>query len=119
LELLVFPAKSLDSSSRVNQLLFPGIERVAFGADFNPDFLFRGTSGDFISAGAFNDCFMILGMDIFLHRRASSLIDLIPEFYIIHQRWNFSILFRLAAGSIQIDVRIVPGKETSRGEQRS
>lgn len=38
LEFFIFPSKSFNAAGRIHQLLFTGVERVALGADFNPDF---------------------------------------------------------------------------------
>jgi hypothetical protein len=90
LEFFVLPAKSLDSSRRINQLLFPSIERMALGADFNPNILLRGTGRDFISASTFDHGLKIVGMDIFFHLKESSFVSLIPELFIIHHWCGFS-----------------------------
>ncbi len=68
---LLLQAKALvetvDTSTGVNQLLLAGIERVALGADFNPDVLLGGAGRKDIATGTANCGLFVFGMDTFLH----------------------------------------------------
>jgi hypothetical protein len=67
LKFFVLPAKSLNASGRIDQLLLAGIEGMALGANFDPDFAFCRTRKDLIAAGALYERLMILGVNVFLH----------------------------------------------------
>ena len=58
----------LNAASGVNQLFLAGVERVALAADFHIDFLFRGSYGECIPAGAMHDSvIVVLWVDILFH----------------------------------------------------
>ena len=59
--------ETINTSARVNQLLFAGIERMALGTDIHLH-LFLGRAGlESFTAYAANHALTILGMNIFLH----------------------------------------------------
>ena len=63
----VFLVETIHTSTRVNQLLLAGIERVTLGADFDANILLGGTGLDHFAAGTTNGGVLIIGMDASLH----------------------------------------------------
>ena len=65
---LVFPLKLVNASGGVHQLLAPGEERVAGGADLHTDIaLMRGTRLEGVTAGANHFDRVVCGMNSGLH----------------------------------------------------
>ena len=62
------------TSTRINQLLAAGVERMALGANFNLDVLLGRTSLNNCTTRASDSSLFVLGMDTFLH-----------EFHLSHQ----------------------------------
>jgi hypothetical protein len=67
LELLVFLSEPLDTAGGIYQLLFAGKKRVAFGANFHADILFRGSHLDRVAAGTLDGRLFIIRMDVGFH----------------------------------------------------
>ena len=63
----VLSVELVHAAAGVDELLLAGIERVAFGADFNGDVLFGGTGLNHIAAGAADRGRIIIGMNAFFH----------------------------------------------------
>jgi len=59
--------KLIDTSARVDKLLFAGKKRVAFGAYVNLDVFLAGEGFVFLAASASDDCFFIYRMNSCLH----------------------------------------------------
>lgn len=59
--------ESVYTSAGINELLLAGEKRMAFGANFNANILFRGAGSDYIATCTSDSGFFILRMDIFLH----------------------------------------------------
>ena len=57
----------INTTARIHKLLFPSVEGVALGADFNGDILLGAAGFVNCAACAFNNCGFIVGMDAFLH----------------------------------------------------
>src|SRR3954468_22968230 len=57
-------------ATRVDELLLPGVERVAVRADLDVQLLLRRARLELVSARAVDGCEHVLGMDAGLHRRA-------------------------------------------------
>jgi hypothetical protein len=51
----------------IDQLLPTGIERMALGANFNPELILNRTAKERLAAGATNDGFAVSGMYVLLH----------------------------------------------------
>ena len=67
LKLCVFSAKTFDAPGSVHKLLFAGEKRVALGANFDPNVIFRGPCLKNISAGTLNRCHGVVWMDVRFH----------------------------------------------------
>ena len=63
----VFFVELIHASAGVHELLLSGIERMAFGADFNGDVLLCGACLNDSAAGAFDSGLFVVGMYSFLH----------------------------------------------------
>ena len=59
--------EAINTSASVNELLLPGVERMALGADINLHLFLGGAGLKCFTAYAANDAFAVLGMDVFLH----------------------------------------------------
>jgi hypothetical protein len=59
--------ESFHPAGGIDQLLLPGKERMAGGADFSADFRLGGTALEGVAAQAPHRHFLILGMDSFFH----------------------------------------------------
>lgn len=59
--------ESVNTATGIYQLLSAGKERMAFGANFNPDVLFGGTGLKLCTTGATNGRFFVVGMDSLFH----------------------------------------------------
>ena len=59
--------EALDPASGIDELLLTGKERMAFGANFNPDVLFSGTGLKFCTTSTTNGRFFVVGMDSLFH----------------------------------------------------
>ena len=59
--------EAINTSARINKLLFAGIEGMALGADIHFQFLLGRTGFKRLTAYAANDALAVLGMDLFLH----------------------------------------------------
>ena len=57
----------LDTSASLSCLLLSGVERMAFGADFNVDILLGRTGNKRVAAVASYSCLIIFRMDSFAH----------------------------------------------------
>ena len=57
----------INTTARIHELLFPSVEGVALGADFNGDVLLGGTGLNHIAACAANRGRLIIGMNTFFH----------------------------------------------------
>jgi len=75
LKFFVFLPESFDSPRRIHQFLLAGIKGVAIPTYFNPNVLFGGAGLYLVAAGAFDDCFGILWMNIRFH------VDVSPCFF--------------------------------------
>ena len=67
LEFFIFLAEALDPTGRVDKFLFAGKERMALGADFNPDVFPGGTGFHHISTCALNGRLLIFRMNFRFH----------------------------------------------------
>jgi hypothetical protein len=67
LKLFVFFSEPLDTAGRIHQFLFPGEKRVAFGANFHADILFRRSNLYDVAAGTLDGCIEIFRMNIGFH----------------------------------------------------
>src|SRR5262245_1062223 len=65
--LLVLSLESFHAAGGIDQFLFAGKERVAFGADFEMDFRLRRSSPKRLPAGAADDGIDVARMYICLH----------------------------------------------------
>lgn len=66
--------ETINTSTGINQLLFAGIERVAFGTNFHAD-VFAGRTGmDYLAASARDRCVNVLGMNAFLQPMSPLLL---------------------------------------------
>src|SRR5690606_29515514 len=63
----VLLAEALDASRGVHELLLPGEERVAVGADIEVEFAHRGARLPAVAAGALHGRGGVLGMDVGFH----------------------------------------------------
>jgi hypothetical protein len=63
-----------DLAAAIDDALFPGEERVAFGADFDPDLLFGGAGFERLATSAGYFDFIVLRMDSFLQRVSPLLL---------------------------------------------
>ena len=59
--------ESVYTSAGINELLFAGEKRMAFGANFNTDILFSGTRRNNLAARTRDRGLVILGMDTLFH----------------------------------------------------
>jgi hypothetical protein len=59
--------ESFHAAGGIDQLLLPGEERMAGGADLRADFRLGGAGLEGVAAEAFHRHFVILGMDSFFH----------------------------------------------------
>ena len=59
--------KSVHTSAGINELLFSGKERMAFGTNFNVDVLLGRRSLDHVTACASNGGLIITRMDVLFH----------------------------------------------------
>ena len=57
----------INTSAGINEFLFTGKERMAFGANFNSEITFRGLGVNNFTASATNGCIDIIRMDSFFH----------------------------------------------------
>src|SRR6266404_3424236 len=76
--------EALEASTRVDELLLAGVERVAGRADLDVQLGLRGTRGERVPAAAVHGGEDVLGMNLGLHGRARiaaavSLATLPPE----------------------------------------
>jgi hypothetical protein len=67
LKFFVFFPEPLDTAGRIDQFLFAGKKRVAFGTDFHAYVFFRRTNLDGVAAGTLDGCFEIIRMDVGFH----------------------------------------------------
>lgn len=63
----ISPLEAVNASASVNQLLLAGKERMALGAQFYLQLLLDRASFKGLPTSAGDDCFTIVGMDLFLH----------------------------------------------------
>lgn len=63
---IVTAVETINTSTGIDQLLFAGIERVAFGTNFHAYILASRTGMDYLAAGARDRCVNVLGMNAFL-----------------------------------------------------
>ena len=59
--------ETVNTSAAIHELLFAGEKRMALAANFNGQFLFRGTGFEGLAASTANSRFAIFRMDILLH----------------------------------------------------
>ncbi len=67
LEFFVLFSEPFDAAGRIDQFLFTGKKRVAFGADLHAYVLFGRTHLDRVTAGTLDGCFVIIRMDVGFH----------------------------------------------------
>jgi hypothetical protein len=67
LKFFVFFSKTFDAAGRIHQLLFAGKKRMAFGANFHANVLFRGSNLHRGPAGTLDGCIEIIRMDVSFH----------------------------------------------------
>jgi len=65
---VVLSLESFDTTGGVDQFLFAGKERMAFGADFKMDFRFRGPGFKGLAAGAPHDRVNVVRMYVCFHQ---------------------------------------------------
>ena len=63
----VFAVELVNTSAGIDQLLLPGVERVALGADFNGDVLPGAAGLNDVASGAADRRRLIIGVDAFFH----------------------------------------------------
>src|SRR5262245_65124072 len=68
--LLEAALEALHPTAGVHELLLPGVERVALGADLHVELFLRRARPELVPAGAGHVREDVLGMDVGLHRRA-------------------------------------------------
>jgi hypothetical protein len=74
LRAIVTSVETINTAAGVNQLLFAGIERVAFGTNFHAD-VFAGRTGmDYLAASARDRCVNVLGMNACLQPMSPLLL---------------------------------------------
>src|SRR3954471_20280590 len=59
--------EALHATTRVDQLLLAGVERMAVGADLHVHVALGGTRNELVPAGAAHGGLCVLGMDVGLH----------------------------------------------------
>jgi hypothetical protein len=64
---LIFFHELLHPAGGIDQLLLAGEERMAGGADLDPDLLFHGADLHFVAAGAFGLYLVVFWMDVTFH----------------------------------------------------
>ena len=57
----------INTSAGINEFLFAGKERMAFGANFNSEITLRGLCMNNFTASATNGCIDVVRMDCFFH----------------------------------------------------
>ena len=60
-------AEAFNSATRIDQLLLPGVEGVAVGADLHVDLALGGAGGELVAAGAADVRLDVFGMNLGLH----------------------------------------------------
>jgi hypothetical protein len=71
--LTVFFQEFFYPAGRINKFLLAGEKRMAGGTDLHSHFRIDAADGYFVAAGAYGIDLMILGMDIFFHRKPPKL----------------------------------------------
>ena len=59
--------EAVDASFRIDELGLSGEERMAARAGVHMHFLYGGTRGDLVAAGATDRCFVIVRVDVCFH----------------------------------------------------
>jgi hypothetical protein len=67
-----------DATRRIDDILLPGVKRMAVRADLNVKVFRCGPGLNLIAAGAFNDRIFILGMNIRFHLKHLLLMNSWP-----------------------------------------